>query len=515
VIETLTYSRTGARVTANGVETTWYAQDIGPVKMVTSISGNGLVNQTTEELTGYLVDGRSSRVNLQVTPSAVTLPAGATAQFNVTLLDSNNTTLMTVPATWLSSDTTVASIDSSGLATGNKAGTAILTPSVGGVAGPSATITVLLGFNAGANYPGPASIPNFWCGDTAIGDLNGDGRNDVVVMEAFGGSRILVYYQNSAGTLDAPQVITTTLTLSGIAIRDISNDGQSDLVVSGNSTSASSGWLGRVAVYRQNPVTHALNAPQEYTLSTNTAGTLSIADLNSDGLPDIVVASAGSGGNGLLSFLFQGAGGSLGTEYVYTAVPVMSGGEVHVADMNGDGRNDIVVQSDLKQLAVIKQTSAGVYSTSPEFYSVQTSYWPNFNSFALGDLNGDGRTDIAVADPGNGGYLNIFMQSVAGTFADPQLLTYGYDRQDEVKIADMNGDGLNDLIILFNGNMVQVNLQSMSHTFDGPQTFYLPTNSAGGTSIHQAMAIGDVTGDGLPDVVASWLVEGIFVLPRR
>jgi hypothetical protein len=375
-----------------------------------------------------------------------------------------------------------------------------------------AAVVDSFGFSPGVRYPVPTSIPNFFCGDTAMGDLNGDGRNDIVVMEAYG-SRILVYYQNASGTFDAPQVINTTLQLKGIAIGDINNDGLADLVVSGNSTTASSGWLGRVDVYRQNPATHALNAAQEYVLSTNTAGKVAIADLNSDGLPDIVVASPGSSGNGLISFLFQGAGGTLGTEYAYTSVPVA--GEIHVADMNSDGRNDIVVQSGLKQLAVIKQLSSGVFSTSPDFYTVQTSYWPYFSSFALGDLNGDGRTDIVVADPGNDGYLNFFLQNASGGMDGPTLLNFTGSTQDEVEIADIDGDGLNDILILSCGYQVMVLRQSATHSFQNLQTYYFPTLSEGGTVIHQAMSVGDVTGDGLPDIVASWSNEGIYVLPRR
>lgn len=367
-------------------------------------------------------------------------------------------------------------------------------------------------FGTAVRYPIPASIASFWGGDTAMGDLNGDGRNDVVVMEDYG-SRILVYYQNATGTFDAPQVINTSLQITGIAIKDTNNDGLADLVVSGNSTTPLGGWLGRVAVYKQDPISHVLNAPQQYVLSTNTAGSLSIADLNGDGLPDIVVASPRSSGNGLLSFFFQGAGGTLGSESAYTSVPVA--GEIHVADMNSDGLNDIVVQSGSKQLAVIKQTSPGVFSTSPEFYTVQTSYWPYFDSFALGDLNGDGLTDIAVADPGNSGNLNIFLQNATGTLTGPTLINFTGSTQDELKIADIDGDGLNDILFLSCGYQVMVLRQSADHTFQSYKTYYLPTLSEGGTIVHQAMTVGDVTGDGLPDVVASWSDEGLFVLPRR
>jgi hypothetical protein len=236
--------------------------------------------------------------------------------------------------------------------------------------------------------------------------------------------------------------------------------------------------------------------------------------MNSDGLPDIVVASHGIS-NATLSFLFQEPDGALGAENVYSTVPIEWDSEVHVADMNSDGRNDIVVQSGPKQLAVIKQTAPGIYSATPDYYMVQTSYWPNFCSFALGDLTGDGRTDIAVADPGNGGYLNLFLQNSAGSLIGPKLINFTDNTQDEIKIADINGDGWNDILFLSGGDRVMVLMQSTVHIFKTYHEYFLPTESFGGTSVHRAMSIGDVTGDGLTDVIASWSDEGIFVLPRR
>ena len=515
VTETLTSSSNGATITVTGIETDWYAQDIGPVKQTIAYSGNGKNSVMTEELTGYMVDGHSAGLSLRSSSTQTSINTGATAQVSATLY-SENTALMSIPAAWVSDNTTIATVDSSGLVTGNKSGNVTLTPMVGGVAGQPTTVTVLIDFSRVVNYPAPTVIPSsyFYCGDSALGDLNGDGRNDIAVLES-SGSRVLVYYQKTNGSLDTPQVITTPLSVSGIAIRDINNDGYADLIISGSSKTATSGWLGRVMIYRQNPVTHVLDPPLEYVLSTNTAGTLAIADLNNDGLPDIIVASANSSGNGILSFLFQEAGGTLKAETRYTSVPVMPGGEVHAADMNSDGLNDIVVQSGNKQLAVIKQTSPGVYSTFPDYYTIQTSYWPYFNSFALGDLNGDGRADIVVADPGNSGKINIFLQNSSGGIDGPTLVDGAYLGQGEVKIADIDGDGLNDIIVYSGGYVVDIYLQSSNHTFMNYQNFFLPTQSEGGTNIHQAMVIGDVTGDGLPDIVTSWLDEGVYVLSRR
>jgi hypothetical protein len=83
-----------------------------------------------------------------------------------------------------------------------------------------------------------------------------------------------------------------------------------------------------------------------------------------------------------------------------------------------------------------------------------------------------------------------------------------------VHIADLDGDGLNDLVLLNFGNNIRILYQAADHSFRNPVFYDLPTGSSGGTITHQAMSIGDVTGDGLADIVASWSTEGIFVAQR-
>ena len=238
-----------------------------------------------------------------------------------------------------------------------------------------------LQFYAGIGYPVPAIAFTPAFGDIATGDLNGDGRNDIVVIEANGSKGILIFYQNATGTLNQPLIIDSSLQLSGIAIGDVNNDGLADLVVSGDIPGLQ-GLRGRIMIYTQNRSTHVLNAAQEYALSTDTAGTLAIADLNGDGRKDIVVASV-QGSNGLLSIFFQETGG-LGAEQTYISVSVVYGGEVHVADMNNDGRNDIIVQSNLKQLTVSSSNFTGVFNTTPRFLHGSNKLLARFSIICCG-----------------------------------------------------------------------------------------------------------------------------------
>jgi hypothetical protein len=447
----------------------------------------------------FTVIPAASLVSIAVTPANPTIQAGTEQQFTATGTYSDSTILdITGLVTWTSSDEKVALINymgRQGLARAENGGFATITATKGGISGYT-VLTVQSDFGPAVNYPG---IQYQYLANTAIGDLNGDGRNDVAVLQQFGNS-VFIYYQKADHTMDTVQVIYTDLTVRGVAIADVDHDGLAELIVSGDT---------KIYVYKQDAVTHALGSPQAYPVSVMSASGLVVADLNNDGLPDIVVSGTDAGGSGVISMLFQNANGTLASEVTYTAVPVYAGGELHVADMNNDGLNDIVIQSSAKQLAVIKQVSAGTFSTAPDYYTVQTNYWPSFNSFALGDLNGDGRTDIAVSDPT--GNLNIFLQNDSGQLSGPTILS-GYSS--EIHIADLDGDGLNDIILLNDGYWVTVLYQGQDHSFTNAKNYFLPTASEGGTVVHQAMSIGDVTGDGLPDIVASWSDEGIFVLPH-
>ncbi|HUN54109.1 MAG TPA: FG-GAP-like repeat-containing protein [Smithella sp.] len=450
----------------------------------------------------------SAPVSIQITPGVTMIVNGRTQQYTAMATFSDTSTLdVTNLVTWSSSDTNKATVDSAGLVTAVGTGTATITAKWGNIS-TLLSLTIVTGFAPGVRYQTTITSPYLGLGDTAIGDLNGDGRNDVAVIEGFDSqNRILIYYQNAQGSFDAPQLITTNLRLKGVAIADINNDGLSDLIVTGiNSTSLK----GEIDVFKQNPVTHALDVPVIYTLSASDIGSLAVADLNNDGLPDIVTFTPVT--NGSLQILFQGAGGTLNLQTINLNSSIYSGSEIHVADMNSDGLNDIVVQSGPLQLAVIKQISPGIFNTTPDFYTVQTSYWPYFNSFALGDLNGDGRIDVAVGDPGNGPNLNIFYQNSSGTLTGPTILQLPVCTAGEVDIADLNGDGLNDLIILTDGNSVNIFYQAPDHSFPNGIEYLLPTSSTGGTPIHQALTVGDVTGDGRKDIVASWMDDGIFVL---
>lgn len=359
-------------------------------------------------------------------------------------------------------------------------------------------------------------------GKTLVGDMNSDGRNDVVVWAQEAGFwRVLIYFQGATGRLDSPTVLPLKdFQMRSLAVGDLNGDGATDLAVIGEPFLVLRGYPPHLLVFYQNPTLKKFEAERDFSVSAFDALDVSIGDLNADGRNDIVISSlwVTSPGQGRLTVRYQQAGGNLGAEVIVDAVGVIPG-ELKIADLTGDAYNDVVVQSDMLTLAILPQLANHTLSATPSTYSVATSYWGKFDAFAVGDLNDDGKNDAVVLDPGNGGYVNVFIQGSDGRLTRSTPLTLDVPPFG-VEIADINGDGLNDIVgedvspgFPWGVGKVHVLFQTATHDFERPVTFTFETISGGGSLQYQSLAMGDVTGDGIADVVVTWKDEGLWVLP--
>src|SRR5207302_5536960 len=136
-------------------------------------------------------------------------------------------------------------------------------------------------------------------------------------------------------------------------------------------------------------------------------------------------------------------------------------------------------------------------------------------SVAVGDFNGDGKPDLVVANSANNtwpssgqlpGNLSVLLGNGDGTFRAAQTFTTG-TTPEYVAVGDFNGDGKADLAVAnYRSHNLSVLLGNGDGTFRAVQTF---TTGSG----HQTVVVGDFNGDGQPDLaVANYDANDVWVL---
>ena len=233
---------------------------------------------------------------------------------------------------------------------------------------------------------------------------------------------------------------------------------------------------------------------------------VAIGDLNGDGRLDLVTANIGGDPTalpppaGTISVLLGNGGGTFSAATPYPTGSVLPF-SVAIGDLNGDGRLDLAVVNGSNSISVLLgQAGGGFLTLTPRALSGLN----NPSSVALGDLNGDGRLDLAVTpysiDPSNPSFdthaVLVFLGNGDGSFGSQSTYTTGTN-PDAVAMGDLNGDGRLDLAVANrDSNTVSVLLGNVGGGFQ--QQIQYPTGLG-----PDSVAIRDLNGDGKLDVAVA------------
>lgn len=308
-------------------------------------------------------------------------------------------------------------------------------------------------------------------------DLNGDGEPDLLGV---GESGLDVMLNEGAGAFAAPVFVPVGLRMATPG--DVNGDGKPDVV--GVYWAAGDDWGSVRVLLNQGDGTFG---PPAVFPAEDIPGDVEIADLDGDGDNDLALAHQ----TGTASVMFNQGDGTFGPPITY-AVGLTGG--LSVADLDGDGDTDLVLGQDVPpvnpmdlkaQVMVLFNQGDGTFEL-PVLHPVDGG----IRTIVVADLDGDGAPDIAAGNSEEPGGIRLLLNQGNGTFAAPALLAAGTSAE-SLRVADMNGDGAPDLVAR-GWDTLTVLVQQGGGAFSEPKSLWQDASSV--------PALADFDGDGKTDV---------------
>lgn len=352
------------------------------------------------------------------------------------------------------------------------------------------SISVLLGNGNGGFTALPVVAVGNGPAALTAGDFNHDGKLDLAVVNRTDRTLGIYFGKGNGSFTHSVDYALGSVTLddgfpSGIVTADFNHDGILDLAAADGTSSQVSVFLGKTdGSFVSSAV---LVLPGEIM-----AGPIAAADFNADGNLDLLVQPIGcdsSGCGGGLPRIYGGNGDGTFDQGHEVFVPD-SGLPIIVADVNGDGVPDIVTRYHVvlvNPAAIFAGGGTPFLSMAPAGLGVQ--------DMVAGDFDGDGRLDIVTANAGDN-TVSLLLGSGDGNFHQPQRFATDGE-PDAIVVGDFNGDGFPDLAV---GKEIQPGIQIFFG--DGRGGFQPPVKIATDMVANQ-LAIADLNHDGIPDLLAT------------
>ncbi|HEX3745061.1 MAG TPA: FG-GAP-like repeat-containing protein [Bryobacteraceae bacterium] len=331
----------------------------------------------------------------------------------------------------------------------------------------------------------------------AVGDFNGDGRPDLATANYNDGTVTVLIANLSGGyTAATGSPFSVGTNPQSVAVGDFNGDGHQDLAVANFGSNNVTILLG-----------DGMGGFAAATGSPVTAGTqpvsAAVGDFNGDGVQDLAIANSGGGSVSIL--LGNGSGGF--TAANGSPFPVGSNpSSIAVGDFNGDGAQDLAVANlgDGTVTVLLANMSGGFTAPTGSPFNVGSMPY----SVAVGDFNADGKADLAIANS-HGNNVTVLMGNGSGGFSAFTGSPFSVGTTPyAVAVADFNGDGIPDLATAnFGGSNISVLLGNGSGGFSAIAGGAIAAGSA-----PFSLEVADFNGDNIPDLAVANSGDGNVTL---
>lgn len=346
--------------------------------------------------------------------------------------------------------------------------------------------------------PYTSSSVGSWAEAVAIGDVNGDRLDDVVLGTGFyfdenNDYHVFVYLQRKDGALAAPLKFRYAESTNQLDLElvDLDADGAKDIVV---------GHQGGLTVYMA-------GTNGDFTRQAFAAGrdcqVLAGLDVDADDHLDVICQSWGSDAT-----IFYGDGKGGFDEPVLLASGARGYNDMKVGDVTGDGLPDLVITSQQATSFFVHPGNGQGGFHAEVAYPAPPTVWPP-SAVAIGDFDGDDLNEVALVTYGNSpdSGLYIYHQTPTGQLDANPVRLDSYDIPAAMVARDLDKDGRTDLVVAHTGWFRIGRYMQTEHGLSTEALAPAPYNE-----MAQALAAGDFDDDGCSDVAIADHSAGLVTL---